>query len=66
MRRTYLDILTLRRAVQIAGGEEELALRLNVSSSRLISWLAAEAPLPHAVFLRAVDVVMEHDGTERR
>ena len=66
MTRTYLDILTLRRALEIAGGEDELALRLKVSHGRLISWLAAETPLPRAVFLRAVDVVMEYDESKRR
>jgi hypothetical protein len=30
----YLDIRTLQRAVEIAGGEEQLALRPRVPSSR--------------------------------
>ncbi len=57
----YLDIRVLRRAVEIAGGEAELALRLEVSPHRLTTWLGAHAPLPHAVFLRAVDIVLEHE-----
>jgi len=58
---TYLDIRVLRRAVEIAGGEAELALRLEVSPHRLSAWLDAHAPLPHAIFLRAVDIVLEHE-----
>ena len=58
---TYLDIRVLRRDAQIAGGEEELALRLQVPTSRVSAWLLAQAPLPHAIFLRAVDIVLEHE-----
>jgi DNA-binding transcriptional regulator YdaS (Cro superfamily) len=58
---TYLDMRVLRRAVEIAGGEAELALRLEVSPHRLSTWLDAHAPIPHAVFLRAVDIVLEHE-----
>jgi hypothetical protein len=58
---TYLDMRVLRRAVEIAGGEAELALRLEVSPHRLSAWLGAHAPLPHAVLLRAVDIVLEHE-----
>jgi len=25
------------------------------------AWLLAQAPLPHAIFLRAVDIVLEHE-----
>jgi len=57
----YLDIRVLRRAVEIAGGEARLAARLEVSPSRLSVWLSAQAPLPQAVFLRAVDVVLEYE-----
>jgi DNA-binding transcriptional regulator YdaS (Cro superfamily) len=62
----YFDIRVLRRAVEIVGGEEQLAQRLKVPTSRLTSWLQAQAPLPPAVFLRAVDVVMEHEGAKTR
>jgi hypothetical protein len=41
---TNLDMRVLRRAVEIAGGEAELALRLEVSPHRLSVWLAAHAP----------------------
>jgi DNA-binding transcriptional regulator YdaS (Cro superfamily) len=41
---TYLDTRVLRRAVEIAGGEAELALRLEVSPHRLSDWLGALAP----------------------
>lgn len=51
---------TLKRAAEIAGGEQLLALRLRVTPSHLALWLAGiEAP-PVDIFLRAVDIVTEH------
>lgn len=51
---------TLERAVQIAGGEQALALRLKVTPSHLALWLRGlEEPTTEA-FLRAVDLVSEH------
>jgi DNA-binding transcriptional regulator YdaS (Cro superfamily) len=61
-----LDIRTLRRAGEIAGGMEALALRLKVSPTRLALWLAGEAPLPQAIFLRAIDIVLEHEHAALR
>ena len=63
---TFLDIRVLRRALEIAGSEEQLALRLHVTPSRVSAWLLAQAPLPHAVFLRAVDLVLEHEHAALR
>ncbi len=51
---------TLRRAVAIAGGEQELALLLKVTPSHLALWVeGVEAP-PGDVFLRAVDLVTDY------
>jgi hypothetical protein len=52
---------TLKRAVEILGGEEELARRLNVAPNHLKLWLAGVASPPGEVFLEAADVVAEHE-----
>ena len=48
---------TLARAVQIAGGEEPLRRRLNVSALLLGLWMSGVQPPPTDVFLKAVDIV---------
>jgi DNA-binding transcriptional regulator YdaS (Cro superfamily) len=50
----------LRRAAALVGGEQELALRIQVTPSHLILWLAGVVVPPADVFLRAVDIVMDH------
>jgi DNA-binding transcriptional regulator YdaS (Cro superfamily) len=52
---------TLSRAVEIVGGEEQLALQLRVAPSQLTLWLAGKATPPGDVFLNAVDIVGEHN-----
>jgi hypothetical protein len=54
--------VTLRRAAEIIGGEEALALHLGVTPSHLALWIRALGETPDVVFLRAVDVVLEHDA----
>jgi hypothetical protein len=56
-----VHVRTLRRAVQIAGGEQQLAFRLKVVPSHLSLWLAGLAEPPGHIFLRAVDLVTEND-----
>ena len=52
---------TLKRAAQIVGGEQALALHLKVTPSHLALWLKGlEEPTTEA-FLRAVDLVSEHE-----
>jgi len=52
---------TLQRASQIVGGEQALALHLKVTPSHLALWLKGlEEPTTEA-FLRAVDLVSEHE-----
>ena len=52
---------TLRRAAELIGGEQELARRLGVFPSHLAAWLAATTTPPIEVFLKAVDIVGDHD-----
>jgi hypothetical protein len=52
---------TLQRAAEIVGGEEQLALKLGVTPSHLALWIKGFADPPLDVFLRAVDLVAEHD-----
>jgi hypothetical protein len=52
-----VHVRTLKRAAQIAGGEQPLAQRLRVEPNDLRRWLAGVEPPPLDVFLLAVDVV---------
>jgi hypothetical protein len=56
-----LYVKTLVRAAHIAGGEAELALRLRVTPSHLHLWILGAKTPPLEVFLKAVDIVLEHD-----
>lgn len=52
---------TLERAAKLLGGEQALALHLRVTPSHLALWLKGlEEPTTEA-FLRAVDLVSEHE-----
>jgi hypothetical protein len=51
---------TLRRAAEIAGSEEALALLIRVTPSHLALWLEGVSDVPDGVFLRAVDIVLAH------
>jgi DNA-binding transcriptional regulator YdaS (Cro superfamily) len=53
----------LRRAAEIVGGEQRLALRLGVTPSHLALWISSAANTPDAVFLLAVDIVLEYELT---
>jgi hypothetical protein len=55
----YCD--TLHRACEILGGAEALGHHLDVTSDQLEAWLKGRATPPVDLFLRAVDVVVEHD-----
>jgi DNA-binding transcriptional regulator YdaS (Cro superfamily) len=54
---------TLRRAAQILGGEQQLAIRSGVTPSHLALWLAGVEPTPPKIFLLAVDVISEEERT---
>ena len=51
---------TLQRAAQLVGGLEQLAYRLDVTPSHLALWVADTEPTPN-IFLKAVDLIQEHD-----
>ena len=52
---------TLRRAAELSGGVEALARELRVSPHQLGFWVASKASPPGDVFLRAVDIIGEHN-----
>lgn len=56
-----VHVRTLRRAADIVGGPQQLALRIRVTPSHLALWMAGSEPPPLHIFLRAVDIVVERD-----
>lgn len=59
---TYRD--TLLYAMAIAGSERALAERLQVRVGMISTWRFGIEPVPHAVFLKAVDVVLNATPAE--
>jgi len=57
----WVHVRTLQRAVEIMGGEQQLAFRLKVTPNHLSLWLTGVATPPGDVFLRAADLVTEKD-----
>lgn len=59
-----MEKLAYRRVVArvalLQGGVERLAGRLDVSSSLVTRWVEGLAPIPPDVFLRCVDLLLEH------
>jgi hypothetical protein len=56
-----LYLRTLRRAAELIGDDEELALRLKVTPSHLALWIQGVEKAPTYIFLRAVDLVAERE-----
>jgi DNA-binding transcriptional regulator YdaS (Cro superfamily) len=54
-------IRTLKRAAELVGGEEALARLLKVAPSHLALWIRGAVSPPGDIFLRAADIVSEHD-----
>jgi hypothetical protein len=48
--------IVLRRAAEVAGGNEALRAQLGVSRWALEAWLAGAAPLPTEIFLAALEI----------
>jgi hypothetical protein len=48
---------TLRKAVDVAGGEAALAVALCVPAEKLRSWLAGERILPVELYISALQIV---------
>jgi hypothetical protein len=57
---------TLVRALSIVGDHERLRQRLDVSATQLDKWIQGLSRPPDAVFLRAVDIIAEHEASEER
>jgi hypothetical protein len=56
----------LRRACYILGGQRRLRKYLGVSALSLSVWIAGSEPPPTDVFLRAVDVIVDHEIDDLR
>ena len=50
----------LQRALQIVGSHEDLARLLQVRRVPLATWLGGVTPVPDDIFLKAVDIVLNH------
>jgi hypothetical protein len=53
---------TLQKAVELSGGQKKLARLLRVPLSDLENWIADKDEPPMAIFLRAVDLVLDETG----
>ena len=53
---TYRNVLIY--ALSIAGNERSLAERLGVNPQQILDWTNGIEPVPAAIFLRTVDVVV--------
>ncbi len=60
---TSAYIHLLKHAAAILGGTEALCALLEVPERRLRYWLEGVVTPPEHVFLRLVDIVMDHDST---
>lgn len=54
----------LQRALELTGGVEPLAVYLKVPVNAVQFWLNGNSPLPGDVFLRIVDLVLDHSMME--
>jgi hypothetical protein len=52
---------TLRAAAQVLGGADALAEALGASRLQVERWLSGEDAVPAEIFLRAVDLLEQHD-----
>lgn len=53
-----VHVKTLKRAAEVAGGEQELAVLLKVTPSHLRLWMTGFTDPPGDIFLCAVDLVL--------
>jgi len=63
MRKT-VRTLALERSGELLGGERALAQYLKVSRTGLRSWMSGSVDLPHDLFLKLVDVLLDQDFAE--
>jgi hypothetical protein len=52
-----VHLRTLERALEAVGSKERLASVLDVPAPELEKYLSGETPLPHEVFIEALDIV---------
>jgi hypothetical protein len=50
-------VRTLERALKAVGSKERLAIALDVPAPDLEKYLTGEMPLPHEIFIEALDIV---------
>lgn len=50
---------TFQKAAELLGGQKELARRLRVPQGELQKWIAGSGEPPMAIFLKAVDLVLD-------
>ena len=58
-------VRTLKRAVELAGGEEELASMLHTSAEVLSLWLSGKLAPPLKKYLAALEIATRHAGKRR-
>jgi hypothetical protein len=57
---TSVERRTLQLAASLVGGPRKLRGLLNVPSRDLVDWLSGNRAPPRDVFLRALDIVLDH------
>jgi hypothetical protein len=61
---TAIHKRALQRAIELAGGVEPLAAHLKLPPTAIRFWLNASSPLPDGIFLKLVDLLLDHSTTE--
>jgi hypothetical protein len=59
-----VHVSTVRRAAEIVGGVEGLAVQLEVRHEFIKKWMEGQLPVPQKIFLRCVDIVNAHQIKE--
>jgi len=57
---TAIRTRTLRTAADALGGSRKLRDALGASSSEIVAWLAGTEEPPMPVFLKAVEIILDH------
>jgi len=60
-----VHIGTLRKAIAIAGGADELALHVGIAVPIVAAWLDGRIAMPTSYFLKLVDIVMNDKFAKR-
>jgi hypothetical protein len=63
---TQVERRALQRAMEFHGGAEGLARLLQTSPAQIERWSEGSEPVPPRVFMKVVDLVIEHDLAELR